>query len=337
MILSVVTGPRPLLAALSPWAKCLAASVLVPLVLAGCHDPLVIPKIEPVVAGLEDGFPGVDGIRIHAFNTGSVRSPEAAVWAGGSWTDTEAMEVFAFAIEHPSAGLVLFDTGLSPSAAEDPSRYVGTVGRELGMIEMLPGQDLPSQMREAGLNIEDVSLIVISHLHFDHTGTIESFPNAEVVIAAAEKSAPHGEGLMPDFVFPDEFDAVAKWRELDYEQGAPFATFVSHFDLIGDGSLIAVSLSGHTPGSQGLLIRSGEGPVLLTGDAAWTEKSWRYAARPIQAWNMAAWWEQAWRIRRYWQLSPGSTVIPGHDATAVERSRSAALLSHPFGPSPLEG
>jgi N-acyl homoserine lactone hydrolase len=342
VIRSAVTGPErygqgaggP--SVMARLAVRLVAGMAVVVLASGCSDPLVIPTIEPVEAGLTDSYTPLAGIRIHAFNTGSIQSVEAAVWAGGSWTDTEAMEVFAFVIEHPKAGLVVFDTGLSPRAASDPGHYVGAIGRELGMVEASVGQDLPSQMREAGMNPDDVTLVVISHLHFDHTGTIEDFPDAEVVIAAEEINAPRGEGLMPDFVFDDEFDQVSNWRELDYEKGEPLATFVSHFDLIGDGSLLGVALSGHTAGSQGLLVRTDLGSVLLTGDAAWTEKSWRYAARPITAWSMAGWWEQAWRIRRYWQLAPRSLVIPGHDAAAVERSRSAVLISHRFGPSALE-
>ncbi len=330
---SAATGPEPR----RPRSACLGATLALAVLASACHEPLVIPVIEPVEAGLVDGYAGPQGIRVHAFNTGSVASVEGAAWAGGSWSDRESMDVFAFVIEHPKAGLVVFDTGLSPRAHDDPAHYVGTIGRELGMLEMAVGQDLPTQMRAAGFDPADVSMVVISHLHFDHTGTIESFPEAEVVIAAEEKHAPVGQGFLPDFISADEFDEVAHWRELDFRTAKPFATFVAHVDLVGDGSLMAVDLAGHTPGSQGLLVRTDLGPILLTGDAAWTEKSWRYAARPVMAWNMAAWWEQAWRIRRYWQLAPRSLVIPGHDATAVERSRSPVLVSHRFGPSALEG
>ena len=84
MIHSAATGPKVFVAALRRFACSLASGFLALVFLAGCHDPLVVPQIEPVAAGLEDGFAGVSGIKIHAFNTGSILSVEAAVWAGGS-------------------------------------------------------------------------------------------------------------------------------------------------------------------------------------------------------------------------------------------------------------
>jgi N-acyl homoserine lactone hydrolase len=303
-----------------------------------CQDPLPIPQIDVADSGINDGYVAPEGIRVHAFRTGVVKFPEAVVWAGGSWTDIEALEVYAFVIEHPTAGLVVFDTGMSPRAAEDPGYYVGSLGEYFDMLEMEPGQDLVSQMTVAGLDPAAVTRVVISHFHFDHTGMIEAFPAAEVVVAVDEKHPPKGaSGWLPDFVFPEDFDQVERWRELDYDKGEAFATFVSHFDLLGDGSLLAISLSGHTPGSQGLVVRTSSGPILLTGDAAWVDKSWRFTAAPIFAYDSRGWWEQAWRIRRFYELAVDAVVIPGHDRTAVERVKSAALVAHPFGRSQLEG
>lgn len=312
--------------------------LLVGFLAIGCQEPLPIPQIDVATAGIADGYQPLEGIRIHAFETGRALFPEGAVWAGGSWTDIEPLEVYAFVIEHPTAGLVVFDTGMSPRVIEDPGYYVGMVGEYLKILEMEQGQDLVSQMTAAGLDPAAVSMVIISHTHYDHTGMIESFPAAEVVMAVDEKHPPaDAEGWLPTFVFPEDFDEVERWRELDYDSGEAFATFVSHFDLLGDGSLLAVSLSGHTPGSQGLVIRTTSGPILLTGDAAWTEKSWRYTAAPAFAYDARGWWEQAWRIRRFHELVLDAVIIPGHDRTAVERSKSPAIVAHPFGNSQLEG
>ncbi|WP_051073716.1 hypothetical protein [Mycobacterium sp. JS623] len=46
-------------------------------------------------------------------------------------------------------------------------------------------------------------------------------------------------------------------------------TFSRSHDLFGDGSVFVVDLTGHTPGSVGVLLHTAAGPVLLAGKAAW--------------------------------------------------------------------
>ncbi len=98
--------------------------------------------------------------------------------------------------------------------------------------------------------------------------------------------------------------------------------------MFGDDSIIAVDLSGHTAGSQGLIVKAPGAPVLLTGDAAWTEQSWRFAAPPIDAHDMKLWWEQVWRIKKFASLVPSLIVIPGHDLSVLDRVDSAAIVNH---------
>jgi glyoxylase-like metal-dependent hydrolase (beta-lactamase superfamily II) len=68
--------------------------------------------------------------------------------------------------------------------------------------------------------------------------------------------------------------------------------------------------------------------VLLTGDAAWTEKSWRWPARPISAGDMSRWVEQAWRIHKFAMLEPRLVVVPGHDDMAVAQIGIASFIAH---------
>lgn len=296
--------------------------------LFACQDPLPVPRIEPSLEGWAQPYSGVAGLKVHAFRTGAVRSIEGAAFAGGSWTTSMEMGAWAFVIEHPTEGLVVFDTGLAPRARTEPEHYVGWLGAKLSMLDVPEGAGLVAQMRSAGFDPADVTRVVISHVHFDHTGAIPDFPNAAVVISAAEKSwVEHGVSPM-DFVDPDPLAGIAGWQAVDYETEKPLATLSGAHDLLGDGSLLAVDLSGHTPGSQGLVVRTAEAPLLLTGDAAWTEKSWRWPARPISAWTMSLWWEQAWRIKKFWALEPRLVVVPGHDDLAIASIGVPSFVAH---------
>ena len=296
--------------------------------LLACHEPLPVPRIEPSLEGWAQPYQGLAGIRVHAFRTGAVRSVEAATFAGGSWTTMVEMGAWAFVIEHPTAGLVVFDTGLSDRARTDPGHYLGWVGARLDMIDVPEGGSLVAQMRAAGLDPGGVTRVVISHLHYDHTGGIADFPNAAVIVSAAEKAWVEKGVSKADFVDVDALAGMARWKVVDYQAEKPLATLLAAHDLVGDGSLLTVDLSGHTPGSTGLIVRSAEAPVLLTGDAAWVEKSWRWPARPIWAFDMALWWEQAWRIKKFAMLEPRLVVVPGHDDMAVAAIGIASFVVH---------
>lgn len=298
----------------------------------GCQDPLPIPRIEPSLEGWAAPYAGLDGLEVHAFRTGAVRSVEAATFAGGSWTSAIEMGVWAFVISHPTRGLVVFDTGLSERARSEPEHYVGWLGARLGMLDVPEGAGLAAQMTRAGLDPGDVNTVILSHLHFDHTGGIGDFPSAEIVVGSAERDWVKGGVAWSDFVDVDALADVDRWRAIDYQVESPLATFFGAHDLFGDGSLVVLDLSGHTPGSQGLLVRTAQAPILLTGDAAWTEKSWRWSARPISAYDMNLWWEQAWRVRKFAMLEPLLVVIPGHDDRTVAEVGIAAFRAHDLEP-----
>lgn len=306
--------------------SCVLASVLVSV--SGCYSPLPIPRIEGDLNGWTVPYRGVDGLKIHVFNTGVVRMPQATVYRGGSWTSLERLEVPAFVIEHPKAGLIVFDTGLNPMLIDQAADYLGWWESQVMFFEAERGQSLPEQMLAAGMNPADVGAVLLSHLHYDHTGSIEAFPNATVVLSRAEQEKAGEDPLMSRFIADTDFNDVADWRPLDFEAADPFLTFISHVDLIGDGSLLAVDLHGHTPGSMGVLVRTAEAPVLLTGDAAWVDMSWRYSAQPLFAWDIRLWWEQVWRIRKLAQLEPKLRVIPGHDLDPVMEMELASVILH---------
>jgi N-acyl homoserine lactone hydrolase len=297
-------------------------SLVFALLVIGCDRARPVPRIDPELRNWPESYHGLEGLRIHVFQTGTITLPEAAVFRGGSWFARRRMDVPAFVIEHPSAGLIAFDTGLSP-------RSDALWLAELGMVHTWPEADLASQMKKAGLDIDRVRYVVVSHLHFDHTGDLGSFPNASIVSACGEQQEAARSGAM-GFYRSADWDGAGRWIEIDYGAGAPLGTFSSHHDLLGDGSVVLVDLHGHTNGSQGLLLRAPGGPVLLTGDAAWVDENWRYAATPIWADDMDAWWDQIWRIKKLVDRVPSLLVVAGHDLSRIRGATRDDITVHRF-------
>ena len=60
----------------------------------------------------------------------------------------------------------------------------------------------------------------------------------------------------------------------------PSAGIQGVLDVFGDGTLWALHVPGHTPGSTAYLTRSPQGPVLFTGDACHTSWGWEHGVEP---------------------------------------------------------
>lgn len=164
----------------------------------------------------------------------------------------------AYLIEHPK-GLVLFDTGLTPDAAEDPEAVYGPLAQFLG-IRFTPDQRLDRQVEALGYKLSDVTHVVASHTHFDHTGGLHLFPDAKMYVGADDLR----------FAYWPDPAGQAFFRTADLEPTRAFQwrqvpTGVDH-DIFGDGSLVIVSTPGHTPGELSMVVRLPSRNFILTGD-----------------------------------------------------------------------
>jgi glyoxylase-like metal-dependent hydrolase (beta-lactamase superfamily II) len=312
--------------------RLLSCCLLIATLLPGCADQRRVPRIEPVLWGWEQAHEPVD-LLLHAFNTGTMRILPGAMARGGSWQEASEIPVPAFVVEHESKGLLVFDTGYSPAVRDSPEQYLGPLLAALDLCDTEPGQSLPEQMSAAGLDPADVGYVAVSHLHFDHAGSVEAFAGATLLLPRREEEGAWGARWFEDFFFEEDWDDIERRTVIDYAATEPWATFDGHYDVFGDGSAVLVDLHGHTAGTQGLVLRGRGGVILLTGDAAYTEASWRYVAQPAFAQDMDDWWQQAWRINRFVGLledEGGVLVVPGHDLRSVGAAARADLRYHEF-------
>ena len=70
--------------------------------------------------------------------------------------------------------------------------------------------------------------------------------------------------------------ALSEWQF----SADPSGSFDGVLDIFGDGSVWALWVPGHTPGSTAYLVRTPRGPVLLTGDASHTRWGWDNHVEP---------------------------------------------------------
>src|SRR5213593_2318180 len=160
--------------------------------------------------------------------------------------------VLAFAIRHPE-GLVLVDTGIGEGNAWIDENYRPR------------RREVRDALAAAALDAGAVRLIVNTHLHFDHCGQNRAFPGVPIVVQQAELDLALREGhTVVEWVdFPD-----ARYEALEGDR-----------EIVEGVSVLATP--GHTPGHQSVTVRTGDGLVLIVGQAAQDARS--FATGPADA------------------------------------------------------
>ncbi|OBA70372.1 hypothetical protein A5641_13490 [Mycobacterium sp. 1554424.7] len=126
---------------------------------------------------------------------------------------------------------------------------------------------LPSSLAAAGVRRDDITDVVLTHLHFDHIGWVSAegapfFPHATIHCAAADLDY-----FLPGA--PEEFTVSRVYQALTAPQRlAPVLDRIQTWER--DQTLFAgidVRLaSGHTPGSSVIVISDGRERAMLLGD-----------------------------------------------------------------------
>lgn len=259
-----------------------------------------------------------DSLTLSVYNTGWVRTRGAAVSSMKSWSAKVRLDVPVFLIKHPSRGYVLFDTGLSTSTARriDPGFLAGFFVK----FRSEPGRDIVSQLRASGVDLAEVRTILLSHLHRDHAGLADAFPQATVVVSRKEWDSQQAREY--------------RWRPrlVDLSTAPPFGAFDHGIDLFEDGTVFLVDLPGHTPGNMGAWLNLDGGPVLLAGGAAWVIDNYMDLALPVRRGiaDLNAYWRSLHIIRAMQEAVPRLVVFPGHDLAPRTLSQRDDLPLVPF-------
>ena len=80
--------------------------------------------------------------------------------------------------------------------------------------------------------------------------------------------------------YGDLMDGLGPLHTWDFDHAPAADPFPAAIDILGDGSLWALSTPGHTPGSTAYLALTTAGPVLFTGDACHTWWGWNHGVEP---------------------------------------------------------
>lgn len=170
-----------------------------------------------------------------------------------------------------------------------------------------------------GLAPSDIDIVLPTHLHFDHAGNLELFPDAQVVIQREELF--HALDPVPS-------QRIFYWRETtanlnDRKRGKQIRLVDGDFTLF-DG-IEVVKSPGHTPGMHIPIVQTERGKVALVSDLGdhyryWfpadpraTESPKRYLTGDFLTGNIRSESERTWQqsMRRIFDST--DIVVPAHD------------------------
>jgi glyoxylase-like metal-dependent hydrolase (beta-lactamase superfamily II) len=236
-------------------------------------------------------------VKVEMLNVGRMTA-SAAIWRQGEDSeDRLTLPVPAYLLETESER-ILVDTGLHPGACADPIAHYGRP-EAMGLFSFEQDEPISAQVDPA-----TITMIVLTHLHYDHAGGLSLLPaSIPVVVQRREWEAGHDdEAIARNFFFPRDY--IDDEREVILVDG--------DHDLLGDGSIELLSTPGHTPGHQSLRIG---GDLVLGADVAYFATGLDDRRFPAFGDDLAAQGRSADRLRDL--RDAGAAVVPGHDPDAL--------------------
>ena len=173
-------------------------------------------------------------------------------------------------LRHPEHGVFIVDTGL---AEESPAR--GLIAQFLKDVERLETLAAILARQPAPL-----AGVLLTHVHLDHVLGLPDVPEGVPIYAGPGEERAHR--------FNDRLTLPTVRRGLngrpltqwDFASSDPLGPVDAAVDVLGDGSLWALHVPGHTPGSTAYLARTVDGPVLFTGDCSHTRWGFEHGVPP---------------------------------------------------------
>lgn len=147
----------------------------------------------------------------------------------------ERMPIYVHLIDHPD-GLLLVDTGLTrthPAVADMDPRL--------------------TPLDVQGLDLDGVTAVINTHLHFDHCGGNHLFAGRPVYVQREE---------LQDARTEEDY-AIRDWVDAD---GIDYVPLDGEHELLP--GIRVLPAPGHTRGSQIVVIETADRPVVIAGDTA---------------------------------------------------------------------
>lgn len=230
-------------------------------------------------------------LRVESMNCGYCLHPEFVTKKGGTYGSIQFPSTVIL-MDHPTQGVVLFDTGYTDSFFEQTRQFPESLYAKVTPVVIDDTRTAVSQLQARGIHPTDVRHIIISHFHADHIAGAKDFPQAKFhfsfdALAPLRARSRVGRilgGFLPGLL-PVDFDHRSIILSSDQFCMHPtgLSVFKYGYDLFGDQRIFLIPLPGHAPGHIGILTRLSSGDAFFIGDASWSEDNFKLKKPPMRA------------------------------------------------------
>ena len=224
--------------------------------------------------------------------------------------------VIASAPEAAEKQLILVDCGFKSGDSMTGSRF-----QNIEMPEAV--------LAKTGFRPEDVDTLVLTHLHFDHAGNFEAFPNARIYVQRRE----YERWIEVLAKIPDLSVGKQNWAlsSMDAEVIERFSAAVRDGRAVlldGDAEIAPgvhcrLAADTHTFGSQWVEVETRSGPYVIAGDCVYwysnIERMWPPGYVQGNPWNLLTAYD---RLKTLVGEDRLERIIPGHDMQVFTRHRN---------------
>ena len=214
---------------------------------------------------------------VRIFEVGHCLHPMELTWPGQGWHQHQYPST-AVLIQHDELGSVLFDTGYASHFFTATRYWPEKAYAMLTPVTVPAEQELLTQLMNAGIKADEISMVIMSHFHADHIAGVSDFKKAKFVylqegyqnLSRAHRLIQIKQGflksLLPsDFLMRSQAVTLSQFhRSQDF-----FDARLEFCDLTRDGSMKLVHLPGHAEGHLGLYVRSENKEYFFLADTCW--------------------------------------------------------------------
>lgn len=205
------------------------------------------------------------------FHCGWFRAPRGAFEKGAGLIETVRLPFLAAVAYHPQFGPIVIDAPFGHEGPANAGEVFGSFLRKAGQ-KFKPEWGIVPRIEQLGFRTSEVDHILMTHLHWDHTGGMKELGHARFQIAELEwahaMSLGAVEALRAGYAQSDFRALASRVRRLNVE---PSVDLSCGLDIFGDGSIEAVALPGHSPGHLGYRLRLTDGrSIFYLGDAVFS-------------------------------------------------------------------
>lgn len=201
---------------------------------------------------------------------------------------------------------ILVDSG--PCSQEEAAKYFKRP------LTKSPAQELSIALKKIGLSSDDIDIVIFTHLHWDHCFNLEQLKKAFFLVQKKE---------LQYAVNPLPSDRMAYQVGLTDIRPSWMGVFDRIQSVEGECNVIpgvnVIPLPGHTPGSQGVVVKTMKGDWVIVGDTVPLYENWNKDHRMKRIpggiyQNLYEYFDTLEKLGVY-----GDYILPGHEMIVLRK------------------